>query len=214
MTKVLKIIMILVLMLAMIGCFGNNENEKKEDSILLSKLELSADQIEIMPDGVDNAIFSVKAYDENNNEVFPKKVELYKNGELYNEMSFKTNVAGNYKFFAKVGEVKSNEITITNFKKVSFNCSTGGSFIYFGGKLQFADRYIENPKVGDYSIKSEGETTLNLEIGKEYMVTWTSYSQTLVQRVEVKTNVEYINIPKSKNSLKYSVTGDNFKEGS
>ena len=46
------------------------------------------------------------------------------------------------------------------------------------------------------------------------MVTWTSYSQTLVQRVEVKTNVEYINIPKSKNSLKYSVTGDNFKEGS
>ena len=80
--------------------------------------------------------------------------------------------------------------------------------------MQFAERYVENPKVGDYSIKSSGETILNLEIGKEYMLSWTSYSQTLVQRVEVKNNVEYINIPKSKNSLKYSITGDDFKEGS
>ena len=133
MRKVLNVLMVLVLTVAMMGCFSNKEEKGSEDSILLSKLELSADQIEIIADGMDTAIFSVKAYDENNNEVIPKKIELYKNGELQSEMSFKTNVAGNYKFFAKVGEVKSNEITITNFKKISFTCSTGLSFIYFGG---------------------------------------------------------------------------------
>lgn len=112
MTKVLKISMILVLMVGIIGCFSNNENGGNEDSISLSRLVLSSNKTEITADGTDTVIFSVKGYDQNNNEITPTGVVLYKDGVAQSGMNFNSMIVGSYSFTAKSENVMSNSISI------------------------------------------------------------------------------------------------------
>ncbi len=78
----------------------------------LKKLIIESDKSEIKSDNQEIAVFMIKTYDQTGEEIKNIGVKLYKNGVEYTGMSFKTEIAGEYKFTAKSEGVTSNEIKI------------------------------------------------------------------------------------------------------
>lgn len=84
-------------------------NEPKK----ITKIELTADKRAIAADNTDIATFKVKGYDQDNMEVNDISVTLYQDGVEKSVMTFKTEMAGTYKFTAKSENVLSNEVVIS-----------------------------------------------------------------------------------------------------
>lgn len=73
-------------------------------------LKLEADKLEIVADGNDIATFTV--VDSEGNSIEDATLYLADTNEALEGMTFKTKYAGEYKFYAKKGDSKSNEIIV------------------------------------------------------------------------------------------------------
>jgi hypothetical protein len=162
---ILKVIIVLMVVIFG-GCFGDDDNKSK---VVL--IELSSNIVKVSADDIEQVIFTATAYDENQEEK-EADIKLYKDGVEYTGLTFKTAVAGSYKFTAKVGSVVSNEIIITSIANSSDfylisnesldgkNYESTGSFAsYFKknrnvSKLGFTEKY-DKIKVNPY-LKFDG----------------------------------------------------------
>ena len=99
-----KILFALVALLGIAAC-------EKTTVEVEQKLTLTADKLEITADGTDTTTFTV--VDDNNNAVADATLYLADTNEALEDMTFKTKYAGQYKFFAKRGNSKSNEVVVT-----------------------------------------------------------------------------------------------------
>ena len=99
-----KILFALVALLGIAAC-------EKPTVEVEQKLTLTADKLEITADGTDIATFTV--VDDKNNAITDATLYLADTNEALEDMTFKTKYAGQYKFFAKRGNSKSNEVVVT-----------------------------------------------------------------------------------------------------
>ena len=83
---------------------GNEEPENPEKDIVIS-----ASKTKITADGNDAITFTVKQEDKD----VTNETEIYVNDNKIEGNTFSTTVAGSYKVYAKKGELKSNEISVT-----------------------------------------------------------------------------------------------------
>ena len=98
-----KILFALVALLGIVACETEPVVEPQQT------LKLSADKMDITADGEDVATFTVK---NSNDEVVEATIYLADTNEALEGNTFKTKYAGEYKFYAKVGNSKSNEIIV------------------------------------------------------------------------------------------------------
>ena len=98
-----KILFALVALLGIVACETEPVVEPQQT------LKLSADKMEITADGEDVATFTVK---NSNDEVVEATIYLADTNEALESNTFKTKYVGEYKFYAKVGNSKSNEIIV------------------------------------------------------------------------------------------------------
>ena len=98
-----KIIFALAALLGIVAC----ENEPAVEP--QQTLQLAADKMEITADGSDVATFTVKNL---NDEVVEATIYFTDTNEALEGMTFKTKYAGEYKFYAKAGNAKSNEVVV------------------------------------------------------------------------------------------------------
>ena len=98
-----KILFTLVALLGIVAC------EKEPATVSVEKLQLSADKSEITADGKDAVTFTVK---NDKDEVVDATIYFADTNEALEGNTFKTKYAGEYKFYAKRGEAKSNEISL------------------------------------------------------------------------------------------------------
>ena len=99
---------------AMLGEIKSNEititvEEEKPEEPEEKPIVLTASKTNITADGNDVVTFTVKQED---NDV-TSETEIYVNDNKINGNTFTTTTAGTYKAYAKKGELKSNEISIT-----------------------------------------------------------------------------------------------------
>jgi len=102
MKKMKYLFIFLILTLLLCSCFSNDSNDKEEEKV--NKIELFSTKTEITADNKDIAVLSIICYDINGNEI-EAEIELYKDGEKYNEFEFKIGVEGEYIFIAKSGDI-------------------------------------------------------------------------------------------------------------
>ena len=98
-----KILFALVALLGIVAC----EQPAEE---IQQTIKLSADKMEITADGNDTATFTV--VDSNDNAVVDATLYLADTNEALEGMTFKTKYVGEYKFYAKKGNSKSNEVVV------------------------------------------------------------------------------------------------------
>ena len=98
-----KILFALAALLGIVAC----ENEPAVE--VQQTLTLSADKVKIVADGEDVATFTVK---NSNDEVVEATIYLADTNEALEGNTFKTKYTGEYKFYAKNGNNKSNTLTI------------------------------------------------------------------------------------------------------
>ena len=110
MKKIILKVIIVLMVVIFGGCFGDDDNNDNKSKVV--SIELSSNIVKISADDIEQVIFTVTAYDENQEEV-ESDVKLYQGGVEQTGLTFKTAVAGSYKFTAKVESVVSNEIIIT-----------------------------------------------------------------------------------------------------
>ncbi|MBO5831697.1 MAG: IdeS/Mac family cysteine endopeptidase [Alistipes sp.] len=98
-----KILFALAALLGIVAC------EKEPAVEVQQTLTLSADKLEITADGEDVATFTVK---NSNDEAVEATIYFANTNEALEGNTFKTKYTGEYKFYAKNGNNKSNEITV------------------------------------------------------------------------------------------------------
>ena len=98
-----KILFALAALLGIVAC------EKEPVVEVQQTLTLSADKLEITADGEDVATFTVK---NSNDETVEATIYFADTNEALEGNTFKTKYTGEYKFYAKNGNNKSNEITV------------------------------------------------------------------------------------------------------
>ena len=103
-----KILFALAALLGFVAC----ENEPAVE--VQQTLTLSADKVEIVADGEDVATFTVK---NSNDEVVEATIYFEETNEALEGNTFKTKYTGEYKFYAKNGNSKSNTLTINAIEK-------------------------------------------------------------------------------------------------
>ena len=103
-----KILFALAALLGIVAC----ENEPAVE--VQQTLTLSADKVEIVADGEDVATFTVK---NSNDEVVEATIYFEETNEALEGNTFKTKYTGEYKFYAKNGNNKSNTLTINAIEK-------------------------------------------------------------------------------------------------
>ncbi|MBR5818773.1 MAG: IdeS/Mac family cysteine endopeptidase, partial [Alistipes sp.] len=103
-----KILFALAALLGIVAC----ENEPAVE--VQQTLTLSADKVDIVADGEDVATFTVK---NSNDEVAEATIYFEETNEALEGNTFKTKYTGEYKFYAKNGNNKSNTLTINAIEK-------------------------------------------------------------------------------------------------
>ena len=104
-----KILFSLIALLGIVAC-----EETPQADTLTQSLKLTVDTSEIVANGTDVATFSVA--DSNGAEVTDAKIYFADTNEVLGANTFKTKYAGEYKFYAKRGNEKSNTISVTATK--------------------------------------------------------------------------------------------------
>ena len=99
-----KILFSLIALLGIVACEENNSD------LLSQTLRLSADKVIIVANGSEEATFSVK--DSNGAEVADAQIYFAATNEALSGYTFKTKYAGEYTFYAKRGNERSNSISI------------------------------------------------------------------------------------------------------
>ena len=100
-----KILFSLIALLGIVAC------EQDQTDTTLQTLRLSVDKSEIVADGSEKTTFSVA--DSNDATVTDAKIYFADTNEVLEGNTFKTKYAGEYKFYAKRGNEKSNTIIVT-----------------------------------------------------------------------------------------------------
>ena len=103
-----KILFSLIALLGIVAC------EQDQIDATLQTLRLSVDKNEIVADGSEKTTFSVT--DSNDATVTDAKIYFADTNEVLEGNTFKTKYAGEYKFYAKRGNEKSNTIAVTATK--------------------------------------------------------------------------------------------------
>ena len=103
-----KILFSLIALLGIMAC------EQDQTDTALQTLRLSVDKSEIVADGSEKTTFSVA--DSNDATVTDAKIYFADTNEVLEGNTFKTKYAGEYKFYAKRGNEKSNTIIVTATK--------------------------------------------------------------------------------------------------
>ena len=103
-----KILFALIALLGIVAC------EKEPAVETQQTLTLSANKVEIVADGEDVATFTVK---NSNDETVEATLYFAETNEALEGNTFKTKYAGEYKFYAKNGNNKSNTLTINAVEK-------------------------------------------------------------------------------------------------
>lgn len=104
-----KILFSLIALLGIVAC-----DDTPEADTLTQTLTLTVDHSEIVADGADIATFAVA--DKSGAAVSDAKIYFAETNELLVGNTFKTKYAGEYKFYAKRGNEKSNTISVTATK--------------------------------------------------------------------------------------------------
>ncbi len=104
-----KILFSLIALLGIVAC-----EETPQADTLTQSLKLTVDISEIVANGTDVATFSVA--DSNGAKVTDAKIYFADTNEVLGANTFKTKYAGEYKFYAKRGNEKSNTISVTATK--------------------------------------------------------------------------------------------------
>ena len=99
-----KILFALVALLGIVAC-----EQVGVDAVVKETLKLSVDKSEINTDGADIVTFTVK---DSSDAVIDATIYFADTNEALEGNTFKTKYAGEYKFYAKRGNEKSNTITI------------------------------------------------------------------------------------------------------
>ena len=103
-----KILFALVALVGIVAC------EQTTVTTVTETLKLSADKSEIVADGAEEVTFTVK---DSNDAVVEAAIYFAETNEALEGNTFKTKYAGEYKFYAKQGNAKSNTITVTAKEK-------------------------------------------------------------------------------------------------
>ena len=103
-----KLLFSLIALLGIVAC-----NETPEDAVSQT-LKLTIDKSEIVADGTDVVTFNVA--DSKDAKVDDAKIYFADTNEVLEGNTFKTKYAGEYKFYAKRGNEKSNTVTVTATK--------------------------------------------------------------------------------------------------
>ena len=104
-----KILFSLIALLGIVAC-----DDTQEVDTLTQSLILTVDHSEIVADGVEAATFTVT--DKSGDEVSDAKIYFADTNEVLGGNTFKTKYAGEYKFYAKRDNEKSNTIAVTATK--------------------------------------------------------------------------------------------------
>ena len=104
-----KILFSLIALLGIVAC-----DDTPEADALTQSLILTVDHSEIVADGVEAATFTVT--DKSGDEVSDAKIYFADTNEVLGGNTFKTKYAGEYKFYAKRDNEKSNTIAVTATK--------------------------------------------------------------------------------------------------
>ena len=99
-----KILFALVALLGIVAC------EQTTVTTVSESLKLAADKSEIVADGADEVTFTVK---DSHDAVVEATIYFADTNEALEGNTFKTKYAGEYKFYAKKGDAKSNTFTVT-----------------------------------------------------------------------------------------------------
>lgn len=112
-----KILFALVALVGIVAC-----EQVGVDPIIKETLNISADKSEIVADGTDVVTFTVK---DNNNSVVEATIYFADTNEALEGNSFKTKYTGEYKFYAKRDNEKSNTIVVVAKEKQGGNDNNG-----------------------------------------------------------------------------------------
>ena len=134
-----KILFALVALLGIVAC------EQTTVTTVSESLKLAADKSEIVADGADEATFTVK---DSHDAVVEATIYFADTNEALEGNTFKTKYAGEYKFYAKKGDAKSNTFTVT----AKSNNDEGGK--ENGGEEPADKVYVLS--VAPASIKADG----------------------------------------------------------
>ena len=104
-----KILFSLIALLGIVAC-----DETPEVDTLTQSLILTVDHSEIVADGVEAATFTVT--DKSGDAISDATIYFADTNEVLGGNTFKTKYAGEYKFYAKRGNEKSNTISVTATK--------------------------------------------------------------------------------------------------
>ena len=136
-----KILFALVALLGIVAC------EQTTVTTVSESLKLAADKSEIVADGADEVTFTVK---DSHDAVVEATIYFADTNEALEGNTFKTKYAGEYKFYAKKGDAKSNTFTVT--AKAKSNNDEGGKE---NGGVEPADKvYVLS--VAPANIKADG----------------------------------------------------------
>ena len=136
-----KILFALVALLGIVAC------EQTTVTTVSESLKLAADKSEIVADGADEVTFTVK---DSHDAVVEATIYFADTNEALEGNTFKTKYAGEYKFYAKKGDAKSNTFTVT--AKAKSNNDEGGK--ENGGEEPADKVYVLS--VAPASIKADG----------------------------------------------------------
>ena len=112
-----KILFAIVALVGIVAC-----EQVGVDPIIKETLNISADKSEIVADGTDVVTFTVK---DNNNSVVEATIYFADTNEALEGNSFKTKYTGEYKFYAKRDNEKSNTIVVVATEKQGGNDNNG-----------------------------------------------------------------------------------------
>ena len=136
-----KILFALVALLGIVAC------EQTTVTTVSESLKLAADKSEIVADGADEVTFTVK---DSHDAVVEATIYFADTNEALEGNTFKTKYAGEYKFYAKKGDAKSNTFTVT--AKAKSNNDEGGK--EDGGEEPADKVYVLS--VAPANIKADG----------------------------------------------------------
>ena len=156
-----KILFALCALLGIVACEHN-----EADTVITETLKLSADKSEIINDGADAVTFSVK---DASDAAVEATIYFADTNEALEGNTFKTKYAGEYTFYAKRGNEKSNTITVVA-KKADDNGGGNGE----GGEepaekelvLSVAPASIkaDGAEKAVFTLKQDGQAVANFEV--------------------------------------------------
>ena len=158
-----KILFSLIALLGIMAC-----EETPQADALTQSLILTVDHSEIVADGVEAATFTVT--DKSGDEVSDAKIYFADTNEVLGGNTFKTKYAGEYKFYAKRDNEKSNTIAVTATKATETpddpNTPGGDDPVKKQIVLSVSPSSIKADGVESavFTLKVDGKSTTNFDV--------------------------------------------------